>query len=57
MIETSRCELTTLQSCDINLVVKLYTNAEVRRFLGGVVNRQSIRLRFLQMLEPLMINI
>lgn len=52
MIETSRCELTTLQSCDRDLVIKLYTDAEVRRFLGGVVNEQSIRLRFLQMLKP-----
>ena len=51
MIETTRCELTTLQSCDFDLVVKLYTNAEVRRFLGGVVNRHSTRLRFLKMLE------
>ena len=51
MIETTRCELTTLQSCDLDLVIKLYTNAEVRRFLGGVVNRDSIRLRFLKMLE------
>ena len=51
MIETSRSELTTLQSCDLDLVIKLYTNAEVRRFLGGVVNRDSIRLRFLKMLE------
>lgn len=52
MIETSRCKLTTLQSCDRDLVIRLYTNAEVRRFLGGVVNEQSIRLKFLQMLEP-----
>ena len=52
MIETPRCKLTTMQSCDRDLVIKLYTNAEVRRFLGGVVNEQSIHLRFLQMLEP-----
>ena len=52
MIETTRCELTTLQSCDRDLVVRLYTNAEVRRFLGGVIDGQSIRLRFLRMLKP-----
>ena len=52
MIETTRCKLTTLQSCDRDLVIKLYTNVEVRRFLGGVIDKQSIRLRFLQMLEP-----
>lgn len=51
MIKTIRCELTTLQRSDLSLVMKLYTNTEVRRFLGGVVDPQVIRLRFLQMLE------
>ncbi|MEN9519644.1 MAG: hypothetical protein RLZZ381_2232 [Cyanobacteriota bacterium] len=50
-IETTRCELTNLQSTDWDLVVKLYTNAEVRRFLGGSVNEKTISLRFFKMLE------
>ena len=37
MIETPRCELTTLQSCDRDLVVKLYTDAEVLK--GSEQNR------------------
>ena len=51
MIETVRCELTTLKDSDLNLVVKLYTDAKVRRFLGGVVDLQTIRYKFLKMLE------
>ena len=51
MIETARCELTTLKDCDRDLVMRLYTDAKVRRFLGGVVDLQTIRLRFLKMLE------
>ena len=51
MIQTTRCELSTLQSADWDLVVKLYTDAEVRRFLGGIVDLETIRLRFQRMLE------
>ena len=51
MIQTTRCELSTLQSADWNLLVKLYTDAEVRRFLGGIVDLETIRLRFQRMLE------
>ena len=51
MIQTTRCKLTTLLSTDWDLVVKIYTNAEVRRFLGGVVDSQTIRLRFQKMLK------
>ena len=51
MIQTTRCTLTALQSCDLDLIIKLYTDTEVRRFLGGVVNEQAIRLRFMQMLK------
>ena len=51
MIKTARCELTTLKDSDWNLVMRLYTDAEVRRFLGGIVDLQTVRLRFLKMLE------
>ncbi|MEM7590305.1 MAG: GNAT family N-acetyltransferase [Cyanobacteria bacterium P01_A01_bin.83] len=51
MIQTTRCKLTTLLSTDWDLVVKIYINAEVRRFLGGVVDSQTIRLRFQKMLK------
>jgi [ribosomal protein S5]-alanine N-acetyltransferase len=51
MIQTNRCTLTTLQNDDWELVTKLYTNIEVRHFLGGVVNSQNIHGKFLKMLE------
>ena len=51
MIQTTRCELSTLQNVDWDLVVKLYTDAEVRRFLGGIVDLETVRLRFQRMLE------
>jgi ribosomal-protein-alanine N-acetyltransferase len=50
-IETTRCELTNLRSTDWDLAVKLYTNAEVRRFLGGSFNEKTIHLKFFRMLE------
>ena len=51
MIETVRCKLTTLKDSELNLVVKLYTDAKVRRFLGGVVDLQTVRYKFLKMLK------
>jgi [ribosomal protein S5]-alanine N-acetyltransferase len=51
MIQTTRCELVPLILTDWDLVRKLYTNAEVRRFLGGVIDEKTIHLKFLQMLE------
>ena len=51
MIQTTRCELVPILLTDWDLVMKLYTNAEVRRFLGGVVDEKTIYLRLLQMLE------
>jgi [ribosomal protein S5]-alanine N-acetyltransferase len=51
MIHTNRCELTNLQSNDWQLVKKLYTNIQVRRFLGGVVDLHNVNLKFRNMLE------
>ena len=51
MIQTIRCKLTTVHKDDWELVMKLNTDAEVRRFLGGIVNIQNIRQKFLKMLE------
>ncbi len=51
MIRTNRCQLNILNSADWNLVVELYTNPKVRQFLGGVVDLQTIRQKFLQILK------
>ena len=44
MIETSRCELTTLQSCDRDLVVKLYTDAEVLKRRSEIYHYRDYEL-------------
>jgi len=46
MICTTRCELTTLRDTDLDYVVRLYTDTNVHRFLGGPVDEQTIHLRF-----------
>jgi len=51
MICTTRCELTALRGDDRDYVVRLCTDTDVRRFLGGPVDEQTIRLRFAEMLE------
>ena len=51
MIQTIRCELTTLQNRDWELEMKLYTNVEVRRFLGGIIDLQNVRRKFWKMLQ------
>ena len=51
-IETTRCKLTIFENCDRALVMKLYTDAKVRHFLGGVVDEKTIRYKFWEMLKP-----
>jgi ribosomal-protein-alanine N-acetyltransferase len=52
MIQTTRCELTALRPDDLEYVVRLYTDAEVRRFLGGPVDEEAIRSAFPMLIEP-----
>ena len=52
MIQTTRCELTALQPDDLEYVVRLYTDADVRRFLGGPVGEEEIRSEFPMLIEP-----
>jgi len=51
MIQTTRCDLTALRADDLEHVVRLYTDPDVRRFLGGPVDEQTIRARFPAILE------
>lgn len=51
MIETTRCRLSILQECDYEDVKKLYLDEKVRRFLGGTVNEQTYKKKFLDMYE------
>lgn len=51
MIQTARCELITLREDDLDQVVKLYADIDVRQYLGGPVNKQNVRLQFPRMLN------
>ena len=46
MIQTARCQLTALRTGDLESVVRLYTDADVRRFLGGPADEAAVRLEF-----------
>lgn len=43
MFETERCTINRLQESDYRDVEKIYANQEVRKFLGGIRNEESMR--------------
>lgn len=43
MFETERCTINRLQETDYSDVEKIYANQEVRKFLGGIRNEESVR--------------
>lgn len=45
-METSRCTLVKLQQSDYEDVKKIYTNHEVRRYLGGVIAEERMFDKF-----------
>ena len=51
-METIHCKLVNLQATDYQNVRELYTNEEVRKYLGGpIVDEQEFRAKFFNMLE------
>jgi len=48
MIATDKCELNDLKTSDIDHIVRLETNPEVRQFLGGSKDVQTIHSEFHQ---------
>ena len=52
MFKTERCVLTTFQESDCEDVSKLFTNQEVRRYLGGVRDADSLKETLESMLTP-----
>ena len=46
MITAARCELDDLKAPDIDLVLRLYTNARVRQGIGGPKDEQTVRSKF-----------
>ena len=51
MIETERCLLTAPRPADLDTVVRLYTDARVRRHLGGPRSEADARMAFAAMLD------
>ncbi|MBM7837054.1 ribosomal-protein-alanine N-acetyltransferase [Alkalihalobacillus xiaoxiensis] len=52
IFETDRCLLTSFQKSDVIDVRQLYVNQEVREFLGGIRNDDSIEASVVGMLHP-----
>ena len=46
LLQTSRCILCEIEEKDFDGVEQLYTNEEVRRYLGGIVDSGTIREQF-----------
>lgn len=54
MIETNRCRLLKLQDSDYNELKKLYTNLQVRKYLGGATDDEILlRNKFEEVLRNL----
>ncbi|ANU17845.1 GNAT family N-acetyltransferase [Planococcus maritimus] len=51
MFETDRCTVNSLQESDFIDVEKIYGNQEVRKFLGGIRQKDSIRVIVEEMLN------
>jgi [ribosomal protein S5]-alanine N-acetyltransferase len=51
MLYTNRCELRVITENDYVNMLKLYTNAKVREFLGGVIDEETFASRYKAMME------
>jgi len=51
MIETKRCNLTYIRQTDYHNIQQLYKNHEVRKYLGGIVNDETIKEAFANMVD------
>ena len=51
MMTTDRCLLVQLQETDFNDIEKLYINGEVRKYLGGIIDKKTFEVNFSEMLK------
>lgn len=51
MFETVRCKLTPPKSVDLKCIIRLNTDPDVRRFLGGPVEEEAIQSAFSRYIE------
>ena len=49
MHETNRCKLLKIQETDYEDVKKLYTDEKVRQFLGGIIEEDIYKIKFINM--------
>ncbi|QHJ69928.1 GNAT family N-acetyltransferase [Planococcus halotolerans] len=52
MFKTERCSLSTFQESDCEDVSKLFTNRQVRKYLGGIRDADSLKETLEDMLDP-----
>lgn len=52
MITTARCSLSAPTADDRRQLMRLYTDPEIRRFLGGPVDEEAAALRLHDLLTP-----
>lgn len=51
MLETDRCVLLKLQEDDYEAIKQLYMNTDIRRYLGGILEEDTIKKTFLNMVH------
>lgn len=51
MHETNRCKLFKIQETDYEDIKKLYADEKVRQFLGGIIEEDIYRIKFISMCE------
>lgn len=49
MHETNRCKLLKIQETDYEDIKKLYTDERVRQFLGGIIEEDIYKIKFINM--------
>ncbi|GEN32117.1 ribosomal-protein-alanine N-acetyltransferase [Cerasibacillus quisquiliarum] len=54
MLETDRCVLLKLQENDYEAIKQLYMNTDIRRYLGGILEEDTIKKTFLNMVHQKM---
>lgn len=54
MLETDRCVLLKLQEDDYEAIKQLYMNTDIRRYLGGILEEDTIKKTFLNMVHQKM---
>jgi [ribosomal protein S5]-alanine N-acetyltransferase len=52
LLQTDRCRLFNLQQTDFDNVSKLYANEAVRKYLGGTIQKELLKEKFIEEIHP-----